>query len=142
MLCSLIDSFTATPAALLGAYPSLPLLGGVRQALLASLAAAVKVRSVGLLGAEHKLLANERLEGVMPSAEVVPRHLTGVPPSSTDLHLTLKEPALPLPPTRAGHGRRARRGCGGRRRGGGLPCRQRGAAAAVGPVAAAQPAVI
>ncbi|PRW21034.1 SAND-like isoform X1 [Chlorella sorokiniana] len=42
MLCSLIDSFTATPAALLGAYPSLPLLGGVRQALLASLAAAVK----------------------------------------------------------------------------------------------------
>jgi len=43
MLCSQIDSFTATPAALLGAYPSLPLLGGVRQALLASLAAAVKV---------------------------------------------------------------------------------------------------
>lgn len=44
MLCSLIDSFTATPAALLGAYPSLPLLGGVRQALLASLGVAVKVR--------------------------------------------------------------------------------------------------
>lgn len=44
MLAALIDSFTAAPAALLGAYPCLPLLGGVRQALLASLAAAVKVR--------------------------------------------------------------------------------------------------
>ena len=49
MLSALVDSFTAAPAALLGAYPSLPLLGGVRQALLASLAAAVKVGCGGRL---------------------------------------------------------------------------------------------
>lgn len=43
MLSSLIDGFTSTPATLLGAYPSLPLLGGVRHALTSALAAAVKV---------------------------------------------------------------------------------------------------
>lgn len=44
MLGALIDSFACSPATLLGAYPSLPLLGGVRQAVLASLVTAVKVR--------------------------------------------------------------------------------------------------
>lgn len=43
MLSALVDSFTAVPAVLLGAYPSLPLLGGVRQALVTALAAALKV---------------------------------------------------------------------------------------------------
>lgn len=47
MLGALVDSFGASPAAALGAYPVLPLLGGVRQALLASLAATVKVRGGG-----------------------------------------------------------------------------------------------
>lgn len=50
MLGALVDSFGASPAALLGAYPVLPLLGGVRQALLASLAAAVKARGWAGLG--------------------------------------------------------------------------------------------
>jgi len=43
MLRALIDSFTASPAVLLGACPSLPLLGGVRQALATALTTAVKV---------------------------------------------------------------------------------------------------
>lgn len=43
MLSALVDSFTTVPATLLGAYPSLPMLGGVRQALATALAAAVKV---------------------------------------------------------------------------------------------------
>ena len=42
MLTSLIDSFSVSPAALLGAYPSLPLLAGVRSAVAAALAAAVR----------------------------------------------------------------------------------------------------
>ena len=51
MLTALIDSFTTAPAALLGAYPSLPLLHGVRQALHTALAAAVKVRQGHVLPA-------------------------------------------------------------------------------------------
>ncbi|KAL4855616.1 Vacuolar fusion protein MON1 [Chlorella vulgaris] len=45
MLSALVDSFTTVPATLLGAYPSLPMLGGVRQALATALAAAVKATS-------------------------------------------------------------------------------------------------
>jgi hypothetical protein len=47
MLSALVDSFTAQPSVLLGAYPSLPLLGGVRKAMLTALAAAVKVGTAG-----------------------------------------------------------------------------------------------
>ena len=45
MLTQLIDSFTQSPAALLGACPSLPLLLGVRSTVASALATAVKVRA-------------------------------------------------------------------------------------------------
>jgi hypothetical protein len=61
MLTALIDSFTAAPAALLGAYPSLPVLHGVRQALHTALAAAVKVCAKGrVLSALPTVLCLER----------------------------------------------------------------------------------
>ena len=127
MLCSLIDSFTATPAALLGAYPSLPLLGGVRQALLASLGAAVKVRRVG----GCTWVASAGLSSGCASQACVCKQIA---------HLAIDRRCLPLPA--AGHRSCARCGCGGRRRGGCLPRLRCRPTAAVGPAAAAQLAVL
>ncbi|KAL4420703.1 hypothetical protein ABPG75_010359 [Micractinium tetrahymenae] len=68
MLSSLIDSFTSTPATLLGAYPSLPLLGGVRQALASALAAAIKATGAlhGLVVAAGHVAATCGAPGLAP----------------------------------------------------------------------------
>jgi hypothetical protein len=55
MLRSLVDSFLDTPAALLGAYPSLPVLPGARAAVGAALRAAVQVRPPVLKPAIRRL---------------------------------------------------------------------------------------